>query len=85
MAGAGWGSEGDRPLWLKAPGTGTFGVRGRRATVWFGWKGDLRRSNGNPDFRRKSQIFELDPASGAAYVVDAANPAAMHLRERKMF
>lgn len=36
-------------------------------------------------FQRKSQIFELDPASGAAYVVDAANPAAMHLRERKTF
>jgi hypothetical protein len=30
----------------------------------------------NQYFRRKSQIFELDPASAAAYVVDAANLAA---------
>jgi hypothetical protein len=30
----------------------------------------------NRYFQRKSQIFELDPASAAAYVVDAANPAA---------
>jgi hypothetical protein len=30
----------------------------------------------NQYFRRKSQIFELDPGFGAAYVVGAANLAA---------
>jgi len=40
------------------------------------WIADIRQSDCNLYFRRNSQIFGEDPASGAAYVVGAANLAA---------